>query len=83
MLCELNMEDSVVFDGGGNSYYTAVIGYDQATGRVVYDYEKMIEYQVNQGMTEEEAIEWIDYNTLRALPYAGPMGPIVLMKLPN
>jgi hypothetical protein len=32
----------------------------------------------DQGFTEEEAVEWIDYNTIRALPYMGEDGPIVL-----
>lgn len=31
------------------------------------------------GMTEEEAMEFIDYNTIRAIPYAGELAPIVLM----
>jgi hypothetical protein len=28
--------------------------------------------------TEEEAIEWIDYNTIRALPYMGEKAPIIM-----
>ena len=31
-----------------------------------------------EGFTEEEAADWIDYNTLRALPYMGADGPIIL-----
>lgn len=33
------------------------------------------------GCTAEEAMEWIDYNTMRALPYAGAMAPIVIKEL--
>lgn len=33
---------------------------------------------MNEGMTEEDAIEYIDYNTLRSLPYMGDRCPIVL-----
>lgn len=29
----------------------------------------------------EEAVDFIEYNTLRALPYAGSNGPIVLMSI--
>jgi hypothetical protein len=29
-------------------------------------------------MEELEAMEFIDYNTLRALPYAGEMAPVVV-----
>lgn len=24
------------------------------------------------------AIEWIDYNTIRATPYAGPLAPVII-----
>ena len=29
-------------------------------------------------MTNEEAVEFIDYNTLRAIPYAGGFAPVVM-----
>lgn len=35
------------------------------------------------GITEDEATEWVDYNTLRALPYLGPDAPLVMYTLPN
>ena len=28
--------------------------------------------------TEEEAVDWIDYNTIRALHYMGSQAPIVM-----
>lgn len=34
-------------------------------------------------MTDEEAIEWIDYNTIRAIPYMGEKAPIVMYSLPE
>lgn len=41
----------------------------------------MIEFLVKtDGMTYEDAIEFIDYNTIRAIPYM-PNGPIILMPL--
>ena len=50
-------------------YEDAFIGISH-DDRAIYDWEKMVEYLINkQGMTEEEAIEWIDYNTIRFLPY--------------
>lgn len=30
------------------------------------------------GMSEEEAIEFIEYNTIRAIPYMGEKSPIIL-----
>ena len=39
----------------------------------------MVEWLVeNESFTELEAIEWIDYNTIRALPYVGDKAPIIM-----
>lgn len=68
-------------------FFDANVGYDYASafvgvtndGRAVYDFDKMIKHIVKlDGMTEEEAIEWIEYNTIRSLPYFGDRAPIVL-----
>ena len=60
------------------SYDTALIGVTH-DDRDVYDYDLMVEWLMeDQGFTEEEAVDWIDYNTIRALPYMGADGPIVL-----
>jgi hypothetical protein len=40
----------------------AVVGHDHR-GLLVYDYHKMLSI-FKQDMTEDEAIEWIDYNVL-------------------
>lgn len=41
-------------------------------GRLVYDYEKMIdELSEDDKISREEAQEFIDYNTMRAPPYIG------------
>lgn len=50
------------------SYDNAIIGITQ-DGNLVYDYEKMITYLVEtEAMSEEEAIDFIGYNTLDILP---------------
>lgn len=46
--------------------------------KVVYSKSKFLESLQNQGMTEIEAIEWYEYNTLRSLPYMGIHSPIFL-----
>ena len=48
------------------SYNIAIIGITQ-DGNLIYDYEKMIEYLLDC-MSEEEAIDFIEYNTLGILP---------------
>ena len=60
------------------SYDDALVGVTHEN-RAVYDYEKMIDWLVEkEGFSEEEAAEWIDYNTIRALPYMGEEAPVIL-----
>lgn len=33
------------------------------------------------GWSDEEAVEWIEYNTMRALPYFGERAPIIMYPL--
>lgn len=69
-------EDIVVFDNP--SYVTAVAGLTEE-GRVVYDFDRMADYLVKtDGMEYEDAIEFIEYNTVRAIPYFGPNAPIIM-----
>ena len=69
-------EDAIVFDN--MSYDGSIIGVT-TDDRVVYDYNKMIEELMqDEEWSYEDAVEWIDYNTIRALPYAGPNGPIIM-----
>lgn len=65
------------------SYDDALVGITE-DGRAVYDYEKMVAWLVRtEGFTEQDAIEWIDYNTIRALPYMGPDAPVIMYPLPT
>ena len=77
LLNELSLEDSIVFENP--DYDAAIIGYDENSGRIIYDFEKMAECLMDEDdMSYEDAIDFISYNTLRALPYAGADGPIVM-----
>lgn len=68
-------EEALVFDNF--AYDNSIIGVS-TDGRVVYSYEKMIqELMSDEGLSEMEAIEWIDYNTIRAISYGGEFAPIV------
>ena len=46
----------------------AIIGMT-TDGRAVYSYEKMVDFLIKEGMDDIGAIEWIEYNTIRSLPY--------------
>jgi hypothetical protein len=68
--------DAVVFDN--HSYDNSIIG-TTFDGRAIYDFDKMVkELMSDEGWTEEEAIEWVNYNTLRSLPYAGVNAPLIV-----
>ena len=63
------------------SYDTALIGVTD-DNRAVYDFNKMVEWLVEtQNWTSEEAIEWIEVNTIRALHYFGADAPIIMYPL--
>lgn len=66
-ICSCTDGEAILFDNP--SFDNSIIGIDSA-GSVVYDYDKMVEELMqDDGITMEEAIEFIEYNTMRALPY--------------
>lgn len=79
LLSDWNLDDAVVFENP--SYETAIVGYDVHSSRIIYDYERMIDYLVeNEQMNEDEAVEFIDYNTIRSLDYI-ENHPIILNRI--
>lgn len=66
-LCDMGQDEAVVFDGP--DFDDAIRGVTDE-GQVVYDYNAMVRSLMQQdGITEEEAIEFIEYNTIRSLEY--------------
>lgn len=60
------------------AYDNSIVGIAH-DGRIVYDYQLMIqELAEDDGISYEEAQEWVDYNTMRSLPYYGDKAPIVI-----
>lgn len=71
-------DDAIVFDN--YAYDSSIIGVT-TDGRVVYSYEKMIEeLSQEEGISREQAQEWIEYNTIRALPYIAN-APVIVEEL--
>lgn len=60
-------------------YDEAAIGYSDS-GCVIYDYDMLVESLMKEGMSSIDAMEWIDYNILRATPYYGDKAPIIMYK---
>lgn len=84
----INAEKRLLDNGYENIKYLVDYSYDSALigvsedNRAVYDFNKMIEYLIEkEGWTAEEAIEWIEVNTLRALSYMGDGVPIIMYPL--
>lgn len=69
-------EDALVFDNP--SYDGAIIG-QTFDGRAIYDIDLMAEELASDDeMTIEDAMDFIDYNAIRSLPYAGDKAPVVV-----
>lgn len=63
------------------SYDDALIGVTE-DDRAVYDFCKMVEWlMTKEGWSQDDAVEWIEYNTIPALPHMGPKAPIVVYPL--
>ena len=78
-LCDHGWEETIVFENP--DYASAFIGVS-TDGRAVYNFDLMIGALMDEdGMEYDEAIEFIEYNTVRALPYIGEMAPTVVYPL--
>lgn len=62
-------------------YVTAIVGITEE-GNVVYNYDDMVDFLIKkEKMTEEDAVDFISYNTIRAIPYMNVEGaakPIIV-----
>lgn len=60
------------------SFDNSIIGVASGSGRVIYSYDKMVEeYMKDNNARDIDAIDWIEYNTIRALQYMGENAPII------
>ena len=75
-LKEIN-ENLIVFKD--YDYESAIIGISE-DDRVIYSYDLMVKYlQDNEDMSDIDAIEWLEYNTIRANHYnSDSKKPIIL-----
>lgn len=68
-------DDAVRWDGCDK----AIVGFGSRPGWgnvLVYDYDLLLNVFIGEGMTEEEAAEWVDYNIIDA--WVGDGTPIML-----
>ena len=71
-------EDIVIFSNP--SYASAFIGISE-DNRAVYDFDLMVEYLIEEeGLNDMDAIEFIEYNCIRSLPYY-ENSPIIIHRM--
>lgn len=86
------LNDGVVIFEPSDVYSKAIIGVSEDHNHLIYDYVKMIEslfesikedehYLEEDGVDEDlvwqDATDWIEYNTIRSIPYLGDKAPII------
>lgn len=70
VLIENTEEEILTADG----FDDAILGYDEASGKVIYSVSKCIEILMEDDMTYEDAIEYFYFNVSGA--YVGELTPI-------
>ena len=79
LLCDLGYDGAIIFKNP--DYDSAIVGISH-DGRVIYDYDLMVYNLMDiDGMTDMDAVDFIDYNTLGSISYAGELAPIVMYKI--
>lgn len=74
----LEENESIIFENP--SYKSALIGVT-VDGRAVYDYSLMVEeLSEGNGMDYEEAVEFIDYNTIGSMPPSESKYPVIVQE---
>jgi hypothetical protein len=69
LIADMNPE-AIVWDG----FDDAIIGYDMREWKVIYDEAKMAEILIADGMSYEDAIEYLEFNVFST--YVGEYTPI-------
>jgi hypothetical protein len=57
----------------------AIIGVEPLSGKVIYNIDRMVQVLNEEGLSTEEAIEYLDYNVLNA--YVGEQTPIYIQTI--
>lgn len=66
---DLELEDGAVILEPQTSYNKAIIGISIDSKHLVYSYDLLLSILVEGGMSYEDAMDWLEYNTFRSLEY--------------
>ena len=62
-------------------YQDAIVGITYDGNHIIYSVVKFAECLKKEDLTDEEAADWISYNTARAIPYMGEFAPILMNEI--
>lgn len=79
-ILDAGYENVTIFSG--DTYDDALIGISE-DGCAIYDFDLMVKWLMDKdpALTDIDAIEWIEYNVIRSLPYAGEKHPIIMYSI--
>lgn len=79
-IIQYGYENAIIYQNP--DFDKAIIGVDANSGSVIYDYQLMISCLMEQDkISYEQAVDFIDFNTIRATPYMPQPRPIILQRL--
>lgn len=63
-----------------DEFVNSIIGFDSNINKLIYSYQLMVDDLIDQNNFDEEtAIDYLDYNVIRSLPYINN-APVVCME---
>ena len=69
----------LIADGLDHAFVGLMMRFNVLEPIACYDYDRVIQGYIEEGMTEEEAIEFFEFNVIGA--YAGPRTPCYVQRI--
>ena len=78
-LLDRGLDDLVIIDDFDDAFIGVVD--DGSYSHAVYSYSRMVYHLLEDGMDECSAIDHIEYNVMRSLPYQGDYQPVIMQDM--
>ena len=76
------INDQLMYIGNSpEQYKDAIMGISHDNNHLIYSWTKLVELMMNEGMSNDDAVEWIEYNTIRSLNFIKEYSPIIMYDL--
>lgn len=66
---DLELEEGTIVLEPQSSYNKAIIGVSINSKHIIYSYDLLLSILVEGGMSYDDAMDWLEYNTLRSIEY--------------